>query len=43
MDKILNDKINKENLTITTNNFKNILEQLRPDLLKNECVLERII
>ena len=41
--KFYNDKINKENLTITANNFENILEKLHPDLLKNECALESII
>ena len=41
--KFYNEKINKENLTITANNFENILEKLRPGLLKNECVLESII
>jgi very-short-patch-repair endonuclease len=41
--KFYNDKINKENLTITANNFENILEKLHLGLLKNECALERII
>ena len=41
--KFYNDKISKENLTITANNFKNILEKLHPGLLKNECALESII
>ena len=41
--KFYNDKINKENLTITITNFKNILEKLHPDLLKNECALESMI
>ena len=41
--KFYNDKINKENLTITANNFENILEKLHPGLLKNECALESII
>ena len=41
--KFYNDKINRENLTITANNFKNVLETLHPDFLKNECALESII
>ena len=41
--KFYNEKINRENLTITVNNFKNVLETLHPDLLKNECALESII
>ena len=41
--KFYNDKINRENLTITVNNFKNVLETLHPDLLNNECALESII
>jgi very-short-patch-repair endonuclease len=41
--KFYNDKINKETLTITANNFKNILEKLHPGILKNECALESII
>jgi hypothetical protein len=30
-------------LTITANNFKNILEKLHPGILKNECALESMI
>jgi very-short-patch-repair endonuclease len=41
--KLYNNEINKENMNITTTNFKNILEKFHPDLLKNECALERII
>ena len=29
--KFYNDKINRENLTITANNFKNVLETLHPE------------
>ncbi|HVP81833.1 MAG TPA: DUF559 domain-containing protein [Nitrososphaeraceae archaeon] len=41
--KFYNDKISEETLTITANNFKNILEKLHPSLLKYECALESII
>jgi very-short-patch-repair endonuclease len=41
--KYYNDKISKGKLTITANNFKNVLETLHPDLLNNECALESII
>lgn len=41
--KFYNEKMNKENLTLTTTNFKNIMEKFHPDLLKNECALENII
>lgn len=41
--KLYNNEINKGNMNITATNFKNVLEKFHPDLLKNECALERII
>ncbi len=41
--KLYNKEINEGNMTITANNFKNILEKFHPELLKNECAVERII
>lgn len=41
--KLYNKEINEGNMTITAINFKNILEKFLPELLKNECAVERII
>jgi very-short-patch-repair endonuclease len=41
--KLYNENINEGNKTITLTNFKNVLEKLNPELLKNECTLDQII
>ena len=41
--KLYNEKINEGNKTITLTNFKNVLEKLNPELLNNECTLDKII
>ena len=41
--KLYNNEISKGKMNITPTNFKNVLEKFHPDLLKNECALERII